>query len=102
MGNEVIFCQTTLKDFEGFIVGAVSASVSKAVSEEFCKRGIKEEKAYEYLTRKEVAQRLGISLPTLGEWTKTGKIQGARIGSRVRYRESDVEAALQNITTKRK
>jgi excisionase family DNA binding protein len=89
-----------LEDLRGIITDAVSKTVSQAVSEEFNKRGIKEEKAYEYLTRQEVAKKLGVTLPTLWDWTKKGKIQGAHIGSRVRYRASDVEAALKNMTTK--
>jgi excisionase family DNA binding protein len=100
MSNEVILHQTPIDKFEGVIVQAVSKAVSKAVSDEFKKRNIQEKEANEFLTRKEVAKKLGISLPTLWEWTKDGKIQGARIGTRVRYRGSDVQAALKNIVTK--
>jgi excisionase family DNA binding protein len=39
----------------------------------------------------------GITLSTLHEWTKSGVIQGTRIGTRVRYRQADVEAALKDI-----
>ncbi len=46
------------------------------------------------LTRKETAQKLGISLPTLNQWTKDGLIVAHRIASRVRYRTKDVEASL--------
>ena len=53
----------------------------------------------EYLTRKEAAELLSISLPTLNEWTKQGVIQGLRIASRVRYKKSDVEKALTQIRT---
>ena len=49
------------------------------------------------LTRKETAEMLGVSLVTLNVWTRTGIIQGARVGTRVRYRISDVEAALKDI-----
>ncbi len=48
-------------------------------------------------TRKDAAALLGISLPTLGEYTKTGIIKGYRIGSRVRYKRSELEAALIQI-----
>jgi excisionase family DNA binding protein len=59
----------------------------------------------EYLTRQETAQLLGVTLPTLHEWTKNGTIQGTRIGTRVRYRLADVEASLkdiQNVKSKRR
>jgi excisionase family DNA binding protein len=48
----------------------------------------------EYLTRKETAQRLHISLPTLNEYTKSGKLRAYRINGRVLYRRDDVDAAL--------
>lgn len=48
-------------------------------------------------TRKEVAEMLGISLPTLHSWTKDGIIPAVRIGSSVRYKISDIESAMQNI-----
>jgi excisionase family DNA binding protein len=49
------------------------------------------------LTRQETAKLLGVTLPTLHEWTKNGTIQGVRIGTRVRYRMPDIESALKNI-----
>lgn len=51
----------------------------------------------ELLTRQQVARMLKISLPTLNEFTKTGKIQAHRIGSRVRYKHNEVVAALASI-----
>ena len=52
-----------------------------------------------FYTRIETAKILGITLPTLHAWTKSGEIQGTRIGTRVRYRVADVEAAVKNIKT---
>jgi len=45
-------------------------------------------------TRKETADRLHISLPTLNEYTKKGIITGQRIGSRVLYSEEAIQEAL--------
>ena len=53
----------------------------------------------ELKTRKQAATFLGITLPTLHKWTLTGKVKGRRIGSRVRYYQSDLEKALQAIKT---
>jgi excisionase family DNA binding protein len=58
-----------------------------------------QEKEPEYLTRTQVAQILGISLPTLNEWTKNGIILAKRIGTRVRYLRSDVYSSLKDIET---
>ncbi|WP_246496290.1 helix-turn-helix domain-containing protein [Chitinophaga varians] len=49
------------------------------------------------LTRKEAARLLGISLPTLLDYTKLGKITGYRLGTRVRYKRSELEQALTQI-----
>jgi excisionase family DNA binding protein len=51
------------------------------------------------LTRQQTARFLGVSLPTLHEWTMNGKITANRIGTRVRYYQTDVEAALRQIRT---
>jgi excisionase family DNA binding protein len=55
-----------------------------------------------FLSRKETAKRLGISLPTLNDWTKEGIVVGYRIASRVRYKEDEIEAALIKIKTTRR
>lgn len=54
----------------------------------------------ELLTRKEASRLLGVSLPTLLDWTKTGKVTGYRIASRVRYKRSELENSLSQIRTK--
>jgi excisionase family DNA binding protein len=53
----------------------------------------------ELLTRKQVATLLGISLVTLHDWTKRGIIPALRIGTRIRFKQVDVMAALQQIET---
>jgi excisionase family DNA binding protein len=54
----------------------------------------------ELLTRKEASKLLGISLPTLLDWTKSGKIIGYLIASRVRYKRSELENSLSQIRHK--
>jgi len=48
----------------------------------------------EYLTRQETAELLKISLVTLNDWTRKGIIQSYRIGTRVRYKRSEIDQAL--------
>ncbi|WP_299220835.1 helix-turn-helix domain-containing protein [uncultured Alistipes sp.] len=50
-----------------------------------------------YLTRHETARHLRISLVTLTDWVNRGKIRAHKIGGRVLFRDSDVEAALNRI-----
>lgn len=53
----------------------------------------------EFITRAQVVEILGISLPTLNDWTKRGVIPALRIGSRVRYKKQDVYQALKQVET---
>ena len=96
--GELILHSTPLVEFK--------ALISEAVAEQFKVHQPQQEKEpVKILTRQETAIILGVSLPTLNEWTKNGTIQGTRIGTRVRYRMSDVEAALkdiQNVKCKRR
>ncbi len=55
--------------------------------------------APELITREQAAKYLGVSLPTLNEWTKTGVLKGYRIGSRVRYKLPEIGTALKGIDT---
>ena len=48
-----------------------------------------------YLTRDEAAKMLRITLPTLNDWTKLGRIPVQRIGRRVLYALSDIENGLE-------
>ncbi len=52
-----------------------------------------------YLTRKDVSFLIGVSLPTLHKYTTTGRIKAYRINRQVRYKESEVMAAMAQIKT---
>jgi len=54
-----------------------------------------------YLTRKEAAAFLKISLPTLWAYTRTGRINGFKMGSRVLYKLEDLENNLNEIVASR-
>lgn len=48
----------------------------------------------ELLNRKEVAELLSVSLPTLNVWSKNGLLKPIKLNTRVRYLKSDIEALL--------
>ena len=48
----------------------------------------------QYLTRKETADCLKITLPTLRTWTKSGKLKSYVIGRRVLYNPVEIRQAL--------
>ena len=94
MGNQIILHQTPLEDIRAFICDAVV--------EQFNKLQLSKPKEPKLYTRQEASKILGVTLPTLHNWTMNGKIQGARIGNSVRYREQDIEASLKDICVKSK
>jgi excisionase family DNA binding protein len=53
----------------------------------------------ELLTRAQAAKLLGITLPTLRDYTKRGLVEGYRIGTRVRYKRTEVLGSLQRMRT---
>lgn len=55
----------------------------------------------EYGTRKEVAELLRISLPTLDGYIGRGLIDASRIGGRIRIKRSEIEKALTEIKSLR-
>lgn len=54
------------------------------------------------LSRKETAALLGISLPTLNDWTNKGVLKSYRIGRKVLYKDDEVNSALTEIKPKYK
>ena len=54
----------------------------------------------EYLTRKEVAKILKVSLVTLSDWNKKGVIKPYRLGNLIRYKRSEIEESLIAINKK--
>jgi excisionase family DNA binding protein len=51
-------------------------------------------KPSEYLTRKEVARLLRVSLPTIHEWTSSGFLISHKIGNRVLFKPEEVEECI--------
>ena len=48
----------------------------------------------EYITRRDVAKLFKISLVTVHDWTKKSILQAYKIGNKVYYKQSEVQAAL--------
>ena len=56
----------------------------------------------EYLTRKEVAKILKVSLVTLSDWNKKGVLKPYRLGNLIRYKREEIDQALIVIYAKKK
>jgi len=57
-------------------------------------------KQEEYLTRKEVAKILKVSLVTIHDWNKKGVLNPFRLGNLIRYKRSEIDNALIRINSK--
>ena len=52
-----------------------------------------------YLSRTEVCELLKVSLPTLNEWTKLGRLKSYKIGNRVLYKKNEIEESINKVET---
>ncbi|WP_236973798.1 helix-turn-helix domain-containing protein [Membranihabitans maritimus] len=68
--------------------------VREEIEQALIKNAEQTKKQKEYLTRKQTAAKLHITLPTLHQYTKEGLINNKRIGRRVLYSMDEVEKAL--------
>jgi excisionase family DNA binding protein len=90
-GTSIILQNVTRQDLTAIIESAVSGLIKDFHPSPEVKT--------EYLTRKEVAALLRISIPTLHQLIKTGKLKGYRIGGRVLFNKAEVEGSLEEIET---
>ena len=51
-----------------------------------------------FISRKEVASLLKISLPTLNEWSKLGMLKSYKMGNRVLYNQEEVLNAIAAVS----
>jgi excisionase family DNA binding protein len=49
-----------------------------------------------WITRQEAAELIGVSLVTIHNWTKEGVINAHKIGTRVRFKRTEIENILLN------
>lgn len=59
------------------------------------RREIEADKEHPTMTRHQAARALNINLTTLWRWAKDGYLTPVKIGSKVLYRASDIEAMLE-------
>ena len=94
--DSIILSNYSLQDWQNVI----NSSVNHALQNHF-KQTTAVPPAEKYLTRKETSKLLNVSLPTVNEYTKTGKIVACRFGVRVLYKLTEIESTLQRTSTGR-
>ena len=92
MENQILIQKATISDLKEMITETM---------ERYLRPAVVGSNVSSILTRKEAAKMLNVSLPTLHFWTKEGIVKGTRIGSCVRYRIADIEAALKDMETQK-
>jgi len=95
MTNEIILSGITFEQLQNSFRSIVKNEVEQIIKN----LPTSQEPTPELITRKETAHILGISLPTLNEWTKNGTLPAQRIGTRVRYQRANVYASLKDVET---
>ena len=91
--DKLLLTSLSFPELQSLIISSVETAVQSATAHLQSKNEIV------YLTRKQTSKLLGVSLVTLSEWTKEGKIKGYRISSRVRFKRHEIELALSSIKT---
>lgn len=89
--NNIILHSTPLADFK-MIIGEIVREQLKAFVPDSTKETPKL-----YLTRKEVAAKLRITLVTVDKYTKAGILQSYRIGGQIRYKSNEVDKAFEVV-----
>ena len=89
MNNSIILQNVTRQDLIEIFEGVLTEKLQQLAPPPANKT--------EYLTRKEVAALLRISIPTLHEFIKTGKLKAYRIGGRVLFNKAEIEGSLEEI-----
>lgn len=87
--RNIILCTFSLDEFKETVT-----SIFKKELSELIPNSVPQE---DYITRKEAAELLKVSLPTLSVWSKKGILSAYRIHNSIRFRKSEIESAIVKI-----
>ena len=83
--------------FTGLTVNDLLLQIEQLIDAKFSVHPKNENIQSDYLSRKEVAKLLKITLPTLHDWTKLGYLRAYKMGTRVLYKESEIIQSLEKV-----
>jgi excisionase family DNA binding protein len=89
--SNFILSNMPIEEIEGIISRVVRESISTLAAQQPV------DNQSELITRKQAAQMLNLSLPTLREYTVRGIVPSYRVGSRVRYKKIEVINCLTKV-----
>ena len=74
-------------------------SIGELIDRKLEQKKLPQSKQNNYLSRQEVCKLLKISLPTLNDWSKLGRLQAYKMGNRVLYKQDEVENSLHQVSS---
>ena len=87
-----------MEDFQKVLMQIAEPLINVIVDRVAVKvKQLEKEKEPRFYTRKEVAKLLHVSLPTLNEYTKQGRLKSKRINRRVLYDANEIDSAAKNF-----
>lgn len=87
-GNANIKLEITSEDLRQFSEELINRAVNEVATV------MQDSQEDHLLTKEETKQRLGVCDATLWHWDKKGYLKPVKVGSKVKYRESDVNKIL--------
>lgn len=87
-GNANIKLEITSEDLRNFSEELISRAVNEVAT------AMQDSKDDCLLSKEETKKRLGVCDATLWHWDKKGYLKSVKVGSKVKYRESDVNKIL--------
>jgi excisionase family DNA binding protein len=66
------------------------SEIAKIVKENLTKAATASDETALFITRQDVAEIFGVSLPTVHTWTNTGILKAYKIGNKTRYKKAEV------------
>jgi len=88
--KQILINELSVEELKSMIDDSVVAAFLKLKNQE-------EPKTDKLLSRQEAAIFIDVSLPTLNEYTKSGKVKGYRLGGKIKYKQSELLEAMNAI-----
>ena len=79
--QQIILNGISIEDFQNQLIGKIKSEFFSTAPKETTE---------DFLTVKEVAKLLGVSLVTIHKWKKDGKLKFHRFGTRIRFQKSEI------------
>ena len=82
--QQIILNGISIEDFQNQLIGKIKSEFFSSVPTPA------KETTEDFLTVKQVAKLLGVSLVTVHKWKKEGKLKFHRFGTRIRFQKSEI------------